>query len=251
MKNRIGICADGYVGSKTVAFLFEHYPDDIQWVICNNEQSQILSSLKKNNFDTTKVFFYNQLTEESVLNQLINSRVNYILLAWWPHIIKEPLLSTPKIGVLNFHPSMLPYNRGKHYNFWTIVEDTPFGVSIHFVDETVDSGDVIFQKEIIKSWLDTGETLYNRAQEAMLELFIEKYSEIRKGNYNRKQQNLTLGTFHLARELDQASKILLDKTYNAKELINIIRARTFVPNPAAWFEQDGVRYEIRIKINKI
>lgn len=250
-KNRIGIFADKSVGNKALAFLLGKYFDDVQWVICNDEKSLTWSTLKDFNFNTNHVFINSQLKDESILAKLRNSNVDYILLAWWPYIIKEPILSIPNIGVLNFHPSMLPNNRGKHYNFWTIVENTPFGVSIHFVDETIDGGDIIFQKKIDKDWLDTGETLYVKAQEAMINLFTEKYSEIRKGNYIRKKQNISLGSFHWGKELDSASKILLDEKYKARELINIIRARTFIPHPAAWFEEDGKKYEIRIKITKI
>lgn len=250
IKNLIGIFADGNVGNKTLEFLLENYFDDIQWVICNNEKSLVYSTLKEFNFKNSHVFKNNQLKEESVLTKLINSRVDYIILAWWPHIIKEPILSLPKIGVLNFHPSMLPYNKGKHYNFWSIIENTPFGVSIHFVNEFIDGGDIIFQKSIHKDWLDNGETLYFKAQEAMIELFIEKYSDIRIGNYSRNKQDHNLGSFHWAKELDPASEIILDKKYEARELINIIRARTFMPHPAAWFEENGEKYEIRISITK-
>ena len=250
IKNHIGVFADGDVGNKTLVFLLENYFNDVQWVICNNEQSLAWLTLRNFNFDMDHVFLNSQLKDESVLIKLLKSKVDYILLAWWPHIIKDPILSMPNIGVLNFHPSLLPYNRGKHYNFWTIVENTPFGVSIHFVNETIDGGDVIFQKQINKDWLDTGQTLYFKAQEAMIELFTEKYSDIRKVDYVRNKQNPDLSTFHRAKELDQASKILLDKKYEAREIINIIRARTFIPHPGAWFEEDGNKYEIRISITK-
>ena len=250
IKNHIGICADGSVGNKALEFLLENYFNDIKWILCENEQSLTITTVKEFDFDTNRVFLNRKLKEEVELNRLKKFQVDYIILAWWPHIIKKPFLSIPRIGVLNFHPSMLPYNKGKHYNFWSIVENSPFGVSIHFVNETIDGGDIIFQKEIEKDWLDTGETLYFKAQEAMIELFKEKYSDIRKGNYIRVEQNPNSGTFHYAKELDQASKIILDKNYSARELINLIRARTFVPHPAAWFEDNGKKYEIRLSITR-
>jgi methionyl-tRNA formyltransferase len=251
IKNHIGIFADGLVGNKVLIFLLENYFSDVLWVVCNNEQSQAWSTLNDYNFDSKKVFLNSQLKEASVLEKLISSNVDFILLAWWPFIIKEPILSLPNIGVLNFHPSMLPFNRGKNYNFWTIVENTPYGVSIHFVNETIDGGDIIFQKQIGKDWSDTGETLYFKAQDAIVELFTEKYPDIRKGNYVRNKQDPELATFHYEKELDQASEIILSKKYEARDLINLIRARTFLPHPAAWFEEDGAKYEVRINITKI
>lgn len=211
IKNHIGVFADKDVGSKTLDFLLKNYFNDIKWIVCIDKQSQAWTILAKYNFDLDFVFLNSQLEDDSVLTMMKDFEVDYILLAWWPHIIREPILSIPRIGVLNFHPSLLPYNRGRNYNFWTIIENTPFGVSIHFINEKIDSGDIIFQKQISKNWTDTGETLYFKAQEAMYNLFEEKYCDIRKGKYTRTKQDPHLGTLHYAKELDQASKIFLDK----------------------------------------
>jgi len=248
--NRIGICADGNVGEKTLKFLLENFRNDIIWVVCENKESEILQILKKYNFDSNNIFLNSDLKNKTTLNKLNKSNVDYIILAWWPHIIKNPILSIPNIGILNFHPSLLPYNRGKHYNFWTIVENTSFGVTIHFIDEKTDSGDIIFQKKIKKEWTDTGKSLYDKAQKTMINLFIKKYPEIRAGNYTRIKQKLNEGSFHFAKELDEASKIDLDKKYKARDLLNIIRARTFLPHPAAWFEEKENIYEVRVDIKK-
>lgn len=57
------------------------------------------------------------------------------ILAWWPRILKARILSIPSMGWLNFHPSLLPNNRGKNPNFWCLADTTPCGVSLHFIDE--------------------------------------------------------------------------------------------------------------------
>jgi len=67
-------------------------------------------------------------------------------------IIKSPLLAIPKIGVLNRHNALLPKNRGRLTPFWVIYNgDKETGVSIHFVEEGIDSGDIIVQKK--KLWV--------------------------------------------------------------------------------------------------
>lgn len=101
-------------------------------------------------------------------------QLDLIILAWWPYILKEALIKIPKIGCLNFHPSYLPYNRGKHPNFWSLVEDVPFGVSLHFVDTGIDSGSIAFQKIVPKSWEDTGKTLHEKGKREIVKLFQEK-----------------------------------------------------------------------------
>lgn len=172
------------------------------------------------------------------------------VLAWWPKLIKQPLLSKPQIGFINTHPSLLPYNRGKHYNFWALVEQVPFGVSLHMLDGGVDSGDVIAQTPIPYSWEDSGETLYVKAGEAMVRLFQGTYPAIRELNFPRQKQDLALGSFHRSIELDGASRIDLDLNYRARDLLNLLRARTFTGHPSCWFADGGEMFEVRIDIKR-
>lgn len=248
----IAVFADGIVGEKTVYYLLKNHREHLKFIVLRNESSKILSLCSEFSFKENLVFFNSDLYLDSTIDKIKKFPIDYILLAWWPYIVKQPYLSIPKIGVLNFHPSYLPYNRGKHYNFWTIVEETPFGVSIHFVDESIDGGDIIFQKRIDKTWEDTGGTLYQKAQDAMFELFVESYPLIVSGKYERKKQNKDEGSFHYSKELDIASQIFLEKEYRAKDLINLLRARTFPPYPACYFfTENGEKYEVRINIKKV
>lgn len=84
------------------------------------------------------------------------------ILAWWPNIISPRLFALPKVGFVNTHPSYLPHNRGRNPNFWSIVEERPFGVSLHFVEQAVDAGRILAQRQIDYGWEDTGETIYKK-----------------------------------------------------------------------------------------
>jgi methionyl-tRNA formyltransferase len=198
-----------------------------------------------------KIFYSDSLYESQTLSALQSLDLDLIILAWWPYIIKDNLIRIPRRGCLNFHPSYLPYNRGKHYNFWAIVEEAPFGVSLHWVSEGIDDGDIAFQSRVETSWEDTGETLYHKAQREIIRLFKEKFSEITDGLIPRIPQDLSKGSFHLSKDLDEASKIDLDASYAARLLLNVLRARTFPPHPAAWFIDGGERYEVRVEIRKV
>jgi len=209
---------------------------------------EIIARGKKIN--CTNIFSHQTLYDSETIAKLKKLNLDLIILAWWPYIIKKELIRIPKIGCLNFHPSFLPYNRGKHYNFWAIVEDVPFGVTIHWVTEEIDAGDIAFQKGIRTSWEDTGETLYYKAQKEIVNLFKDNFFKIKKGDIPRIPQNLHEGSFHLSTEIDRASRIELDKKYKARELLNIIRARSFAPHPAAWFIEGGKKYEVRVNIKE-
>jgi methionyl-tRNA formyltransferase len=177
--------------------------------------------------------------------------LDLIVLAWWPYILRKSVLEIPRLGCLNFHPSYLPFNRGKHPNFWNIVEEVPFGVTIHWVDEGVDTGDIAFQSIINKSWEDTGKTLYQKAQIEVVKLFKERFADIREGRIPRISQKKYFGSFHKSDELEKASQIELEKEYKARNLLNLLRARTFPPHPGTWFVENGQKFQIRIHITKV
>lgn len=172
------------------------------------------------------------------------------LLAWWPYLIKQEVIDTARLGYLNFHPSLLPYGRGKDPNFWAIVEGTPFGVTLHFVDPGIDTGPIAFQRELPVRWEDTGATLYQRAQDAIVELFQASLPRILSGDIPRVPQHEDGATSHLRKHLEPASVIDLEGTYRARDLLDLLRARTFPPHPGARFVADDGVYEVRLEIRR-
>ena len=74
----------------------------------------------------------------------------------------------------------------------------------------------LFFKKIKKSWLDNGQTLYNKAKMEIVKLFSESYPLIRINKFDIHHQNLGDGSFHLRKELKPKSKISINKKYRAK-----------------------------------
>jgi len=252
MNAGISLFADGSVGLKSLQFMLRHHKEDIHSVVVYKDDSLVLEELTRQAFNPETIFVFSKGREQDLLNFLRPAPApEFIILAWWPMIVKRDLISLPSKGVVNFHPSLLPHNRGKHYNFWTLVEETPFGVTLHLVNEDIDAGDILFQKAIAKSWEDTGESLYYKAQEAIVELFETSYPKLKAGDYRPVPQDLEAGTFHLSKELEGASTIVLDKTYTARELMNLLRARTFYPHPGCRFTDATGTYQVRINIEKV
>jgi methionyl-tRNA formyltransferase len=241
---RLVLLADNVVGEKIALFLMENYPNDLVLIV-TTKINDIYREANAKGF-TVCVFD----SENNILDRLAGD-FDLGILAWWPKIIKSSLIDTPRLGFLNTHPSLLPHNRGKHYNFWALVEQAPFGVTIHKVDSGVDTGDIVAQATIDYDWCDTGQTLYYKAQSAMFDLFCKTYPVLRKGQYDSNPQNKCLGSFHRAVEIEDASMINLDANYRGRELLNLLRARTFEGYPGCWFKDGGERYEISVKIRKV
>jgi methionyl-tRNA formyltransferase len=238
------IFADQNVGLEIVRFMLDNHPEHLRCVVTMNDNA--IAGIARS--AGCPVHYYRNLTTENQRDILAG--VRYMFLVWWPKIIPRRIFNAAEKGAINLHPSLLPHNRGKHYNFWTIVEETPFGVSMHFVDEGIDTGDVIFQKSIEKGWSDTGGSLYSKAKHAVVELFKERYLDVVEGRYCRFPQTHDAGVTHFERELEPASQIPLDRPYQARALLNLLRARTFEGMPACHFFDDGKKYEVRISITE-
>ena len=240
---KVIIFADGLVGEKFIHFLMDNFCSDVALVV-TAELNEIYQEVTSRGFSA-----YVFDSEEDVLANL-DGHIDLGILAWWPRILSSRLVTYPKLGFINTHPSFLPYNRGKHFSFWAIVENAPFGVTLHKVDKKIDGGEIVAQSKIYYDWLDSGGSLYHKAQMAMLQLIIEMYPQLREGNLKSIKQDLNSGSFHYASEIEAASRIELDKYYTGRDLINLLRARTFEGYPGCWFEDDGNRYEISIKISE-
>lgn len=243
--------AAGNVGYQIAKF-FGDSQEPLSCLVLDSKDTLGLNSaiIKASRINLQNVIYSKDIYDPETICLLKNLQADLGILAWWPYIIKDPILNITRLGILNFHPSYLPYNRGKNYNFWTIVEDTPFGVTLHFISNGVDNGDVAFQSRIEKTWEDTGKTLYEKAQIGIVRLFIENFAIIKSGDIPRIPQDMSKGSYHKASELDFASYIDLEKSYKARDFLNLLRARTFLPYPAAWFKDNNQEYDVRIEIIK-
>lgn len=97
------------------------------------------------------------------------------------HIIPAEVLDSFGERAVNLHISYLPWNRGADPNLWSVLEDTPKGVTIHVLDAEIDTGPILVQREIAVLEGDTLKTMYDRLSHAMEELFCDSWSGIRVG----------------------------------------------------------------------
>lgn len=254
MVNRMIVMASNYVGMKVVEFLVSRR-ERVDYLILDGRDKGGFNKKTKEIYQSTPNFGVVEesarLQEQGFLDQMANSNSQIGILAWWPYMLKGRVLTIPRKGWLNFHPAYLPYNRGKHPNFWCLVDGTPCGVSLHYIDSGVDTGDIVAREQLEVSWEDTGETLYNKLGDLIIGLFSEKYDEIMANRLSRMKQEKSLGSFHKASEIDQASTIDLNAVYTARKLLNIIRARMFPPNPTAVFYENGKKYSVQVIIQEI
>ena len=124
-------------------------------------------------------------------------------------IISENIIKKLKKKIINIHLSYLPFNRGAHPNFWSFIENTPAGVSIHEIDKGIDSGNIIFRKKI---YFNTGLKKFSTFKKTYNYLFLQA-EKLFKNNFNKiynykykKKFNNYKGTFHYKKDLPKWMK---------------------------------------------
>ncbi len=177
----------------------------------------------------------------------------YIICIHFPYIVPEQVLAIPRVGVLNLHPAFLPYNRGWHTPSWALLDQTPTGATLHFMDTGVDTGDIVHQLELDVSPGDTADTLYNRLLELEMRVFAEAWPRLASGLVERKHQNPAEGSFHSRQDLfaESVQRIDLDESVRAGDLIRRLRALTTNQRAeAAYFEEAGRLFRIQVLIHE-
>lgn len=93
------------------------------------------------------------------------------VISHFERLIKEPILSVPKLGFINLHPSLLPNYRGMAPQHWPIINgEKEAGITVHYVDGGTDTGDIIVQRrfplkddmyvsDLQKIWMENYKTI--------------------------------------------------------------------------------------------
>jgi methionyl-tRNA formyltransferase len=140
-----------------------------------------------------KVFTCNEeIDERFVLKRHIEFIVSYN----YRYIISPDVLSAPNLFAINLHASLLPFNRGAHPILWSILEGSPLGVTIHQIDQGLDKGPIIFQRQLaLPGKKITLRQAYADVNQELVNLFCINWPNLSSGNFKARSQ-LGVGTFH-------------------------------------------------------
>ena len=159
-------------------------------------QTSLINFLKKKSFIIKN---YQKIPPLKIFKQS-----DFIISFGFRKIISENIIKKLKKPIFNIHLSYLPFNRGAHPNFWSFIENTPVGVSIHKIDKGIDTGNVIFRKKI---YFNTSLNKFSTFKKTYNFLFLEAEKLFKKNFnkiYNKKYKKILSnhkGTFHYKKDL--------------------------------------------------
>lgn len=247
---KILFLGNNWVAWKILEYLKEQQESIVGLVIHAEDKQKyykeicIVSDLPKK-----KIFNGIDIRDDDTRKRIQALKPDLALSILFDYILPNEFISLFSEGVINLHPAYLPFNRGQYPNVWSIVDGTPSGVTLHYIDdEKVDSGDIIAQKVVPLEPIDTGMSLYQKLELASLDIFKKTWPYIKNGKIVRRPQNIGDGTYHKTRDVDKIDEIHLEKKYSGRELINILRARTFPPYCGAYFEENGKRIYMKLEL---
>jgi methionyl-tRNA formyltransferase len=244
---KIALFASGKVGLAVASLI--KTTDEIVILGLADQDKLIDEQIKKSlqNHEPTIVVGRNPISTTNMVELLLEHRVEAIITVYWPFILDEALIKTIQITV-NFHPAMLPQNRGWFPHVHSILDGSPTGVTLHKLAKGADTGDIWAQKHVpLHSW-DTAKDIYDRLQTEMVYLFSDYWPKIKSGELSAFPQDHSKSSFHSIKEIEELDLIELEKEYKAIDLINLLRARTFGQKGFAYFEDSGRKVYLRIAL---
>jgi Methionyl-tRNA formyltransferase len=146
-----------------------------------------------------------------------------IIVCGYKFIIPKEIFSIPMDGTINIHPSMLPRYRGQHVINWAIVNgESETGITLHFMEETLDTGDIIVQKAVPIYFKDTAKELHDRIYSETCVLLKELLQDYKQGKpLKGKSQDSSAATFFKPRKPEDGH---IDWNKSSTDIYNLVRA---------------------------
>ncbi|MDY7000571.1 MAG: formyltransferase family protein [Thermodesulfobacteriota bacterium] len=176
----------------------------------------------------------NDINSDEIIIKLSEIRIDYIFSVNNNQIIKKRLLEVPGYGIINFHNAPLPKYAGLNACTWAIVNgEKEHGITWHFVDEGVDSGDIIAQKVFPLEEETTAIQLIMRCIQEGAVLFESILPGILKGDISRTKQDSAKRLFYRQDMIPNSGNV--DFGWDFDTFNNFVRGLDFnpFPNPLA------------------
>ncbi len=191
-----------------------------------------------------KVLQPTNLKDESFLKELKKLDANLQVVVAF-RMLPKVVWQMPEFGTFNLHASLLPQYRGAAPINWAIINnEEKTGVTTFFIDEKIDTGSIIANKEVNIEEDETAETLHDKLMDEGSKLVLETLDLIEKGKANPKPQPKTSNLKEAPKLTSENTRINWSKS--GKEIEAFIRGLS--PYPVAWTILHNNNEESKTKI---
>ena len=166
------------------------------------------------------------------LNNIEKYQADLFISMSFNQILKSKIISMPRLGFINCHAGALPFYRGRNPLHWALINgECDFGITVHYVDEGIDTGDIIEQQLFSITLIDDYASLQLKADKECANVLHLAILKIQQGNVKRiKQEDIhPVGTYFGVRTWGDE---IINFNWPAIKVHNFIRAIT-EPGPSA------------------
>ncbi|GAB2770400.1 methionyl-tRNA formyltransferase [Salinimicrobium soli] len=170
------------------------------------------------------VKYIKDINAPHVLEWIESLKPDVIFCFGWSSLIKKELLELTNLGIVGFHPTALPANRGRHPLIWSIFLGLEKGATtFFFMEEGADDGDILSQKTFSINYKDDAASVYSKMEHSALEQIEEFIPKLKKGSYQRIKQDHTKGNIWRKRDIEDGE---IDFRMSSRAIYNLVRALT-------------------------
>jgi methionyl-tRNA formyltransferase len=168
------------------------------------------------------IHYTSNINDQETLSWIKSKQPDVIFCFGWSELVRRPLLQIPPIGVIGFHPAALPANRGRHPIVWALA----LGLSVtastfFFMDEGVDSGDVLCQCPVDIGPLDDADALYEKISATAVKQIREFVPLLESGDFIRTPQDPSIANVWRKRGPADGQ---IDWRMSGQSIFNLVRA---------------------------
>jgi methionyl-tRNA formyltransferase len=158
-------------------------------------------------------------------------------------ILRKDIIDYARLGFINCHAGALPFYRGRNPLNWALINgESSFGITVHYVDEGIDTGDIVEQSMYPIERSDNYRTLLNKAISECANVLYSAIVKISRGKVERIVQDdiHPVGTYFGIRTIGDE---IIDFSWSAEQIFNFVRA-IGSPGPRARFFFNNEEYAI-------
>tara|TARA_B100001059_G_C17836401_1_gene588470 strand:+ start:470 stop:1363 length:894 start_codon:yes stop_codon:yes gene_type:complete len=223
MNLNIGYFADGPWGHETFNKLINDNQIKISFICVRyDSKDEILKNYaEEHNIDYLK---HKNVNSDEFILLLEKYNPDLFVSMSFNQIFKSKIFNLPKYKTINCHAGKLPFYRGRNVLNWVLINDEKeFGITVHFVDEGIDTGDIILQKSFQITDQDSYKTLLEKAYIECANILYDAVLLFKKGNVKTYKQNKIHPVGFYCGERKKGDEIL-NWNQTSREVFNFVRA---------------------------
>jgi len=219
----IGYFADGPWSHQTFSKLIKNPEIKISFICAryDSKDETLKDYAKFNRIDYIK---NNNVNSDEFISIIQKYKCDLFVSMSFNQIFKSKFINLAKYKPINCHAGKLPFYRGRNILNWALINDEKeFGITVHFVDEGIDTGDIILQKSFQITDQDTYETLLKKSYMECANILYEVILMFKNENVKTYKQNKIhpLGSYYRQRKKGDE---ILNWNQTSREVFNFVRA---------------------------